>query len=290
MAFRYYGHEGVRPWIPALGIIDMRALWFLFIVVGSVLTVGSSYAVEIIGHRGASYDAPENTLAAFRLGYQQRADAVELDTYLTRDGRVAVIHDGDTRRITGISNRVAEAPFADLRRLEAGQWGKWTNKAFSEKIPALEEVVAIIPKGKRLFIEIKCGPEILPQLKAVIKRAGKKPAQTVLIGFNYETMRQAKAELPMLECCWLAGPNKKKEFPPVDELISKAKAARLDGLDLESGFPIDSAFVAKVHAAGLKLYTWTVDDPAVARKQAAAGVDGITTNRPRWLREQLAQP
>ncbi|HEY5910168.1 MAG TPA: glycerophosphodiester phosphodiesterase [Verrucomicrobiae bacterium] len=268
----------------------MRALWLPFIIVGSVLTAGSSCAVEIIGHRGASYDAPENTLAAFRLGYQQHADAVELDTYLTPDGRIAVIHDGDTLRIAGISNRVAQTPFEELRKLEAGQWGKWTNKAFAEKIPALEEALAIVPKGRRLFVEIKCGPEILPQLKAVIKRAGKEPAQTVLIGFNYETMRQAKAEFPMLECCWLAGPNKKKEFPPLDELIGKAKAARLDGLDLESGFPIDSAFVAKVHGAGLKLYTWTVDDARVAREQAAAGVDGITTNRPRWLREQLAQP
>ena len=74
----------------------------------------------------------------------------------------------------------------------------------------------------------------------------------------------------------------------MEELIDQAKAAKLDGLDLASGFPIDSAFVQKVHAAGLKLYTWTVDDPEVARKEAAAGVEGITTNRPGWLREQLA--
>jgi glycerophosphoryl diester phosphodiesterase len=74
----------------------------------------------------------------------------------------------------------------------------------------------------------------------------------------------------------------------VDELIPQAKAAKLDGLDLDGGFPIDGAFVQKVHGAGLKLYTWTVDDPEVARKEAAAGVEGITTNRPGWLREQLA--
>ncbi len=55
-------------------------------------------------------------------------------------------------------------------------------------------------------------------------------------------------------------------------------------------FPFDPEFVRKVHAAGLKLYTWTVDDPVVARNLAAVGVNGITTNRPGWLREQLATP
>ena len=99
----------------------------------------------------------------------------------------------------------------------------------------------------------------------------------------------AKAALPQLQSLWLAGPEGKlKKYAPLDELIQKAKAAKLDGLDLEKGFPIDSAFVQKVHGAGLKLYTWTVDDPEVARKEAAAGVEGITTNRPGWMREQLA--
>jgi glycerophosphoryl diester phosphodiesterase len=70
-------------------------------------------------------------------------------------------------------------------------------------------------------------------------------------------------------------------------LIKKTKAAHLDGLDLNSNFPIDKEFVKKVHDAGLKLYTWTVDDPAVAKAEMDAGVDGITTNRAGWLREQL---
>ncbi len=247
----------------------------------------SALGVEIIAHRGASHDAPENTLSAFRLGYQQKADAVELDIYLTKDGRIAVLHDPDTLRISGVSNRVAQTSFEALRALQIGQWGKWTNKGFSEKIPALQEALAAIPEGKRIFIEIKSGPEVLDELGRVLEASGKSARQAVLIGFDYETMRQAKARFPRRECCWLASGNKKKEFPPIEELIRKAKGAGLDGLDLEAGFPIDKGFVGKVHAAGLKLYTWTVDNPAVAREEAAAGVDGITTNRPQWLREQL---
>jgi len=246
--------------------------------------------VNIIAHRGASHDAPENTLAAFRLGFEQGADAIELDLHLTADGKIVVIHDGDTGRISSVTNHVDKAPFADLRRLEIGQWGKWRGRGFSQKIPTLDEALQLVPAGKRVFIEIKCGPEILPGLEQALKRSGRTPAQTALIGFDYETMRQAKARFPHLEVSWLASANKQKQYPPVEELIQKAKAARLDGLDLNSGFPIDSAFVAKVHAAGLKLYTWTVDDPKVAGEEVAAGVDGITTNRPRWLRERIGTP
>jgi glycerophosphoryl diester phosphodiesterase len=268
----------------------MRWSFCLFIILTQSLlepVVGS--AVEIIGHRGASYDAPENTLASFKLGYQQKADADELDIHLTKDGKIAVIHDSTTGRTAGITNKVAKTTFAELQRLDVGQWGKWKGKGFSEKIPSLDEVLALIPDGKRLFIEIKCGPEVLPELGRALKRASRKPEQTVLIGFGYDTVKQAKAEFPQLQVMLLSGPaSKTKKYPPLDELIEKAKAANLDGLDLESGFPIDAAFVQKVHGAGLKLYTWTVDDPELARKESAVGVDGITTNRPEGLRQQLA--
>jgi glycerophosphoryl diester phosphodiesterase len=268
----------------------MTKSFCLFIVLSQALLASNmGFAVEIIGHRGASFDAPENTLSSFKLGYQQKADADELDIYLTTDGQIVVMHDGNTARTSGITNKVATATFDELRRLDVGQWGKWKGKGFSEKIPLLSEVLALIPEGKRLFIEIKCGPEALPELGRVLRRAGKQPEQTVLIGFGYDTVKQAKAAFPRLQVLWLAGADSKtKQYPPVDELIRKAKAANLDGLDLERGFPIDSAFVQQVHGAGLKLYTWTVDDPELARKEAAAGVEGITTNRPGWLREQLA--
>jgi glycerophosphoryl diester phosphodiesterase len=260
------------------------------VLVSSIFVLGamSAFSVDLVGHRGASADAPENTLAAFRLGYEQNADAVELDVYLSKDGKVVVMHDNNTARTSGVTNKIASQTAAQLRRLEVGQWGPWKGKGFSEKVPLLREALELIPAGKRLFIEIKCGPEVLPELARVLKRAGKAPRQTVIIGFDYETVRHAKAEFPQLEVCWLAAPEKKdKSKPPIEELIEKAKAAKLDGLDLQWEFPIDEAFVQKVHAAGLKLYTWTVDDPEVARRQVAAGVDGITTNRPGWLREQL---
>lgn len=259
-------------------------------IAAAVFSAACASGIEIVAHRGASHDAPENTLASFKLGFQQKADADECDIYLTKDGRIVVIHDKDTGRTSGVTNKIASSTFEDLRRLDIGKWGQWKDKGFSERIPTLEEVLALIPDGKRLFVEIKCGPEILPELEKTLRKSGKKANQIVIIGFGYETVRQAKEKLPDLQALFLAAADQKtKEFPPVEDLIRAAKAAKLDGLDLHSGFPIDAEFVGKVHQAGLKLYTWTVDDPELARQEAAAGVDGITTNRPEWLRAQLAK-
>jgi glycerophosphoryl diester phosphodiesterase len=245
-------------------------------------------AVEIIGHRGASHDAPENTLASFRLGWEQKADADELDIYLSKDGQVPVIHDATTKRTTGVDRKVSESTMDELRALDAGTWkeARWAG----EKIPTLAEALATIPDGKRMFIEIKCGPEVLPALQRVMKESGKKAEQLVIIGFGYDTMKKAREVFPQAPIYWICGYKEDKatgKFPEIDEIIAKAKEARLDGLDLHYKFPIDAAFVGKVKAAGLKLYTWTVDDPAVAKKLVEAGVDGITTDRPGWLREQL---
>jgi len=246
--------------------------------------------VKIIAHRGASHDAPENTLAALRLGFAQGADAGEVDVHLSGDARIVVHHDADTGRTTGRKQAVARQSADELRALDAGQWGRWRGSAFCEKIPLLSEVLALVPAGRRLFIEIKVGAEILPELGPVIRASGLPAAQLPLITFDLAVAQAVKSHLPAHEVCWIVECPGFGRAPRVDGLIHQAKAAGLDGLDLDAKFPIDAAFVQKIHASGLKLYTWTVDDPAIARAFAAAGVDGLTTNRPGWMRSQLATP
>lgn len=263
-------------------------LKFLLPLMAALLSTGALSDVEIIAHRGASFDAPENTLAALRLGYEQGADAGEVDVHLSQDGQIVVIHDADTRRVAGRKLAVAAQPAAALRDLNAGQWGKWQGSAFFENIPLLSDILAIVPAGKRLFIEMKAREEILPELARVIHASRLAPAQLPLITFDLETAREAKRQLPAHEVCWIVEHPLVGHGPGVDELIKAPIEAGLDGLDLDQRFPIDSAFVKTVHRAGLKLYTWTVDDAITARAQAAAGVNGITTNRPGWLRSQLA--
>ncbi len=245
--------------------------------------------MEIVAHRGASFDAPENTLAAFKLGWTQQADAVELDILLSKDGRIVVIHDKDTKRISGVDRPVVDQTLDELRSLDAGRWkgAKFTG----EKLPLLSEVLATIPDGKRLFIEVKCGAEVVPELVRELKAAGKKPEQSAIIGFSADAMAAVKQALPNVEVYWIANikPDPKAAKPPltVDELIATAKRINADGLDLSACDTIDKAFGDKVRAAGLKLAVWTVDDPAVARAMQAAGVQSLTTNRPGWMREQL---
>lgn len=244
-------------------------------------------ALEIIGHRGASKDAPENTLASFRAGYEQGADACELDCYVTKDGQIVVMHDANTKRTAGKDARIVDQTTAELRELDAGRWkgAKWAG----EKIPLLSEVLAIIPDGKQLFMEVKCGPEILPELHRVIAASGKKPSQLVIISFNFSVVQQARQLMPEIDAYFLAGKNDKEAGSPPDfsALFKKAKDANLTGLDLDYRLPIDGQTVAQAKAAGLKIQIWTVDDPAVATRLKAAGVQGITTNRPGFLRAAL---
>jgi glycerophosphoryl diester phosphodiesterase len=243
--------------------------------------------VEVVAHRGASFEAPENTLPSFKLGWEL-ADADELDIYLSKDGVPVVIHDASTKRTAGLDKPVVEQTLAELQGLDAGSWKAPTWKG--TRIPTLAEVTALVPEGKRLFIEIKCGVEVIPALEKVVKESGKTPKQLALIAFNPETLKQAKLKLPALPAYWIVGYKEDKKsgkVPAIDDLIAKAKDGGLDGLDLDYKFPIDAALVAKVHAAGLKLFTWTVDEMDVALKEKAAGVDGITTNKPRELRKAL---
>ncbi len=244
-------------------------------------------AVEIIAHRGASDDAPENTVAAFQLGWEQKADACELDIRLTSDGRIVAIHDSSTRRTARVRKRVSRQTLDALRALDAGSWkGKQWKGA---RIPALDEVLAIVPDDKRLFIEIKCGPEVLPEMERVLNASGKNVQRHVIMGFDFETMKQARARFPHSAIYWIASPKKlsRGKRPTADALIVKARSANFDGLDLDRRFAMDEAFVSRVKNAGLKLCVWTVNDAKLARKLTALGVDGITTNRPLWLRERL---
>jgi glycerophosphoryl diester phosphodiesterase len=242
-----------------------------------------------VGHRGASYDAPENTMSSFRLAWSQGVKAIELDIHLTKDGALVVSHDANTKRTTGVDRVIEESTLAELRRLDAGSWkgAQWAG----ERLPTLAEVLATIPEDGRCFIEVKKGAEVIPTLAKVIRESGKRPEQLAIISFQLDAVAAAKRDLPRIEALYLASVKKDAATgawtPGIDELIAKAKEAKVDGLDLSFNAPLDAATVRKIRAAGLGLVVWTIDDPAVARTMVQLGVDGITTNRPAWLRSQV---
>ncbi len=245
--------------------------------------------VEIVAHRGASFDAPENTVAAVKLAWEQKADAAEFDIYLTKDRKVVLMHDKDTKRTAGGVNKViADSTLAELRRLDVGRWKG--EKFAGERVPTLAETLAVVPDGKRVFIEVKPGPEIVPYLLDELAAAKLPAARTPIIAFDARVVAAVKKARPELPAYWLVSLNTKDKAPPTAaEVVAKAKEIRADGLDLSASPALDEAYAKTIRSAGLKLYVWTVNDVTVAKRMVGLGVDGITTDRPAWLREQLAK-
>ena len=127
-----------------------------------------AHGQKLVAHRGTSHEAPENTVAAFRLAWEQGADAIEGDFYLSKDQQIVCIHDETTKRTSGEDRVVSECTLDELRRLDVG---KWKHPRFEgERISTLAEVLRTVPDGKQIFIEIKCGPEIVPFLGPELKR------------------------------------------------------------------------------------------------------------------------
>jgi glycerophosphoryl diester phosphodiesterase len=234
--------------------------------------------VEFIGHRGASYLAPENTVASANLAWQLGADAVEIDVWLSSDNRVLVIHDKTTKRVSGVDYPVKHTGSSELRKLDVGSWKD--SRYAGEKIPFVEEVIETVPEGKSLVIEIKCGSEILPFLKEAVDKSGK-IGQIRFIAFGWQTILDTKKTFPDNKCYWLSS----KESG-LEEKMEQCAKLGLDGVDLEYSV-VNEEVMNKAKELGMEVLVWTVDDPAEARRVADLGVKGITTNRPGWLREQL---
>lgn len=283
----------MRSALPPLAAV--LALTCVALACGAVAAAALAAAapvVEWVAHRGESHDAPENTLAAYKLAWDRGVPAAELDVHLTRDGKLILSHDADTRRTAGTKLVIKDHAADALRELDVGSW---KSPAFAgERMPLLDEVLAAMPAGRRMFVEVKVGPEAVPELVRCVGRSGKPPERLPIISFNLDTCREAKRALPKHKVYLLSGFKQDEQTkawsPTAAELIAKVKQANLDGLDVQAKEPtvVDAAFVKAVRDANLGLFVWTIDDPALARRMVELGVDGITTNRAEWMRGQLA--
>ncbi len=241
----------------------------------------------IIAHRGESYDAPENTLASINLAWERNADAVEIDVQLTKDEKIIVIHDRTTLRTGDKYKRIASNNYDELLKIDVGKFKntKWKD----ERIPLLDEVIDTIPKNKILFIEIKSDGNILKPLKKLIKQKNMDPVQIKFIGFDINTMKLIKDSLPKFESYWIVEGKYYRGKSSLEETIAKSKSTGLDGLDVKAKKYLSKEVIQTVENSDLKIYTWTVDDPARAKQLYLDGIDGITTNRAGWLNNKLKE-
>lgn len=256
---------------------------------GHVPSAGTALsAPALIAHRGAAHDAPENTLAAFRLAWQQGADGIEGDFRLTRDGEIVCIHDADTRRTAGQAGKVADATLAEFRQLDVGAWKgeAWRGAG----IPSLDEVLATVPEGKRVFIEIKCGPQILPALKQALAGSGLPSAQATVMSFDAAVIAEAKRLLPQFKALWLTDLTtglKTRVKPSATEILQTLEKTGADGVGCRAHPAVDQAFMQTLRTARKDVHIWTVDDVSTAKRYLQLGADSLTSNRAGWLKQQL---
>lgn len=244
----------------------------------------------IIAHRGESHDAPENTLVAIRLAWERKVPAVEIDVRLSRDGIPVVIHNATTKELTGRNLRVNRHTFEDLRTLD---FGSHKGPGFKgEKMPSFQEVLATIPDGGRLVIEIKDGLETIDPLRRVLDQAGCSPHSCLLIGFDPEVITAAKKAMPEIEAGWIIDIRKHRRSNPEEqasELARQAQSMKVEIINLGVGHTTDLRIFPSLQSLGLKAFAWTVNDLALARSLVATGVDGITSDRAAWLMGQLGK-
>lgn len=253
------------------------------IVIALFLIPLSSLAqYTFIAHRGASYLAPENSLASVQLAWELNADAVEVDIHLSADHRIMVIHDRDTRKTSQGKTKyvVAKTDSDKLRTVDVGSFK--ADEFAGEKIPFLEDVIATVPAGKLLIVEIKCGPEVLPYLEEVVRRSGKAD-QLVFISFGWKTILETRAVFPENPCYYL-------RMSPMGlfKKMDQAAEAGLNGVNLYSRI-INKKVVDYASERKLEVLAWTVDEPEEVNRLSKLGVRKITTNRPAWLKKQMAE-
>jgi len=227
----------------------------------------------IIGHRGASAFAPENTVAAFGLAAEQGAHGVELDVRLSADGNVVVMHDATVERTTNGAGRVSRLSSAQLRALDAGM---------GQPVPTLDDVFQAFGPGLLYNVELKDYGLWGKGLEgAVADRidAYHLHSQVVVSSFDLLALRRARDRLSattMTGMLWMRGPR------VLRHLLLNTPA------DHPHHLLVDEEYMAWARSRNLRVHVWTVDDPHEARRLAKLGVHALITNRPAEIAEVLS--
>jgi len=245
-------------------------------------TVTASRLPIILGHRGASAEAPENTLAAFRLAIEQGADGVELDVWRCGSGEVVVHHDPDTARTGGVARLVSSTPWAELRRLDVGSWKG--ERFAGERIPLLAEVLDALPSAV-VNVELKSSgwPDLAlaRRVTEILRDAGAEE-RCLVSSFDYVLLASFRlaARGVGTGILFAAGPRWRWRV----EAGLRALAPRAVH---PQAVLATAARVERWHARGLEVNVWTVDEAEEVTRLAALGVAGLITNRPAAARAAL---
>ena len=242
----------------------------------------------IIAHRGVSFDLPENSLPAFNMSWNHAADGIEGDFHLTKDGAIVCIHDEDTGRVCKQNIVVRDSTLKELKALDLDCQGTGNLQI---KIPTLAEVLEILPDGKKIFIEIKCGSEIVEPLFSELTRSKLNSNDAVIISFDEEVIKEFKVIAPNYRALLLysykqLNRNSSEVGCNINNLIDVMRNIKADGLGTDNEF--SKTLVEQTINAGFEYHSWTIDSIDVAQKLINWGSSSITTNKPGYLIQQLS--
>jgi len=255
----------------------------------------------VIGHRGASAQAPENTLAAIDRAAELGISWVENDVQRTRDGELVVIHDDSLQRTTNVKDvfpgrapwKVKDFTAAEIARLDAGSW--FGSRFAGTRVPTLTQYMRRVEHNhQKLLLEIK-NPELYPGMEQqILKVLGNEgwldrqhlTSRLIVQSFGADSLRIVHDLAPAVRTAYLGTPR-------VADLPAYAGFA--DGINPSHG-SISRGYVAAVHSVAgphgrpLGVFTWTVDDADTARQVARYGVDGVISDKPDVVRTALRAP
>ncbi len=251
----------------------------------------------VIGHRGASAHAPENTLAAFERARRDGADGIEFDVRLASDGVPVVIHDATLRRTALRDGPVASHTSVELSRLDAGTWfnRRFTARSraeFSrEGVPTLARVLQLFaPRFRVLYVELKCGRDeaaaLAEAVAAVVGGAGQSAGRIVVESFNLGAVAEVKRIAPGLRAAALFERKLRGPLLPAREMIARAHGCGAEELALHRSLATRRR-VEAAHAADLQTVVWTVDHPSWAARAIDLGLRALITNDPARMRGAL---
>jgi glycerophosphoryl diester phosphodiesterase len=249
----------------------------------------------VVAHRGASADAPENTLSAVRAALVRTSDLIEVDVQRSKDGALVVIHDTTLTRTTNVRalfpNRgpwlVGQFTYAELSRLDAGSWK--APQFAGEKIPTLEEVVEVVRRSRSgLLVELKA-PALYPGMVGEVTTALAQPTgylhsaiaagRLVVESFSRKAIWDCKLADPSIPVGLLGTPSP-ADLPALARWVDQVNPGYRTA---------DAAYISAVHRAGLGCLVWTVDRSRAMRRALDAHVDGVITNRPDVLHRVLGE-
>jgi glycerophosphoryl diester phosphodiesterase len=228
----------------------------------------------LFAHRGLSSQAPENTMAAFKLAVQRRFDGIETDAHLTADGKLALIHDENTRRTAGVGGKVVDLTMADLKKLDAGSW--YDDAFAGESIPEFWQLLELVkPSSLIINLELKNNVCRYPGLEQAVLSELKRFEmldRVLFSSFNHSSMALVKELEPKVETALL--------YSNILHRTAKyVQMCKADGIHPQH-HSVDRSLVEECHRAGLKVRPWTVDNSADAEIMSAFGVDALVSNCP----------